>query len=61
MKLLVNDLQFFQGHVRFAFQFSKKQKPSSNTVKKIAQNFKSFGSVGARVQKNKPVTMKTLK
>ncbi|KAI4471956.1 transposable element tc3 transposase-like protein [Holotrichia oblita] len=39
----------------FAARYPQKQKPPTNTVKRVIQNFKNFGSVNAKTQKHKPI------
>lgn len=39
----------------FATRYPQKRKPSTNTVKRIIENFRNFGSVRAKIQRNKLV------
>lgn len=39
----------------FAIRYPQKQKPSVNTVRRIIEHFKTFGSVKTRVRRRKPV------
>ena len=39
----------------FATRYPEKRKPSPNTVKRILENFKNYGSVKAKMQRRKPI------